>query len=136
MTELRWEDRLLIGITSIDEQHKQLVLMLARLQNGVKEGHADEAIAKTLRDLVDYTKKHFSDEEALMLKQKFPELEYHKKLHYDLTEELVGILQEMKKGRDISGEELINFLRHWLFDHILKEDKKIAIGSQVAKADT
>lgn len=98
MTELCWEDKLLSGIKSIDEQHKRLVLMLARLQKGVNEGHADEAIAKTLRSLVDYTKKHFSDEEAFMLTQKFAELEYHKKLHLDLTEELVGILQEMKKA--------------------------------------
>ncbi len=57
-----------------------------------------------------------------MLKQKFSELEYHKKLHFDLTEELLGILQKMKNGRDISGEEHINFLRHWHFNHILKEN--------------
>ena len=135
MTELRWEDRLLIGVKSIDEQHKQLVLMLAKLQTGVKAGHAEEAIAKTLRDLVNYTKKHFSDEEAVMLSQNFPELEYHKKLHHDLIEELVGILQEMKKGRDITGEELIEFLRHWLFDHIVKEDRKIGVASLAARVD-
>ena len=121
-----WKDDYATGIVVIDEQHKKLVDMTTILEDATK-AHEEMTYetGKILKDLVDYVKVHFRDEEEVMKKISFPEYSRHVELHKKLVNEVRDILLVLKKGGRINNKELLIFLQRWLVEHILTEDKKI-----------
>ena len=84
---------------------------------------------RLLAELKDYTEVHFHDEEALMERIHYPELDAQKRAHTAFVERLVEIdLSELDDMDDNQQEyliDLIQFLAGWLINHILGSDKKI-----------
>ena len=80
-------------------------------------------------ELKDYTESHFSDEEELMKKIGYPEIEAQKRAHSAFVEKLVNIdfreLEAMDDNQEEYLMDLIGFLLGWLSNHILASDKKI-----------
>jgi len=122
---MEWHETYSIGVESIDTQHKQLVHMVSRLQTTLAGGDINQEVANALRFLVDYTKRHFADEEKVMAGINFEELDHHKELHKKLINDVVHILLDIKKGKSIDPYAFIDFLTDWLVNHIRYEDKKI-----------
>ncbi|MBU0681083.1 MAG: bacteriohemerythrin [Proteobacteria bacterium] len=122
---MEWYDDYNIDVELIDSQHQELVKMITRLQDALSSGALNAEIATVLKFLVEYTRKHFKDEEKVMAAIGFAELENHKNLHGRLIEEVKNILLDLKKGKPIHAYELIDFLTNWLMNHIRHEDKKI-----------
>lgn len=122
---MEWHEIYSIGVESIDSQHKQLVHMVSRLQATLAGGDINQEVANALRFLVDYTKRHFADEEKLMAEIDYEELEHHRELHKKLINDVVHILLQIKKGKAIDPYAFIDFLTDWLINHIRYEDKKI-----------
>jgi hemerythrin len=124
---MQWNPNLSIGVESIDEQHKNLFEMTDRLFEAGKNNRAKEFIVELLDFLDDYTKKHFSDEEAYMLKIGFPEYPNQKKAH----DEFINQIKILKKDYEVSGGNILliinanQIILDWLLQHISKEDKKI-----------
>jgi len=122
---MEWYDNYSIGVEEIDRQHKELVHMVSRLQSTLAGGDINQEVGNALRFLVDYTKRHFSDEEKFMQSINFAELAHHKELHKKLINDVVLILMDIKKGKAIDPLAFIDFLTDWLINHIRYEDKKI-----------
>ena len=122
---MKWQKDYNIGITVIDEQHRKLCSMLTNLETSIESDNVYQVMGEILKELVQYTKSHFREEERVMQRISYPDFEKHKKLHKDLVDEIVTILVDLKHGKEISAFELITFLQKWLRDHILGEDKKI-----------
>ena len=122
---MKWQKDYNIGITVVDEQHEKLCSMLTDLETSIKSDDVYQAMGDILKELVQYTKYHFEEEEKVMQRISYPDFEEHKKLHKDLVNEIVTILVDLKNGKEISAFELKEFLQKWLMDHILVEDKKI-----------
>ncbi len=120
-----WKADFEIGITLIDEQHKKLVEMLSEL-NTTHEP-INEMTGKVIKEMVEYVKVHFKDEEAIMKRIGFTEYHSHKKLHQNLVNEIAAILVDLKNGKEITNFELRSFLERWLIDHILIEDRRIGL---------
>ena len=125
-----WYESYSIGIAEIDKQHKELVNTVSKMQKSLKAGSVDKEVGNTLKFLVDYTKRHFADEERLMRDINFPDYENHKIKHGKLVEQITDILLGLKKGKPVNGYELIDFLTDWLINHIRHEDKKIGKAMQ------
>ena len=136
MSFIKWVNDYSIGVDSIDNQHKRLVSMINQLQKSIPSGIVNQEMGLVLKSLVDYTKYHFAEEEKLMEQIHFSELERHRQLHIDLTAQVTGIIVGLKKGKELTVFELIEFLKNWLIDHIIKEDRKIgeAVASKVKTA--
>ncbi len=120
-----WYDNYNIGVEEIDTQHQKLAATIRKLQKSLANGRFSPGAGETLKFLVEYTRKHFSDEEALMAEINYEELEAHQELHKKLVAQIVEILLDLKKGRRLDAYELIDFLTDWLIHHIVQEDKKI-----------
>ena len=69
---------------------------------------------------------------------KFEHLEEHKASHKALIQEIVGILTRLKTDENYNALDLIEFLEHWVTDHIIKEDMLIgpAYKQAIAQATT
>jgi hemerythrin len=124
--EMQWKAKYEIGIELIDQQHRQLVETLTRLETATVAAQYRE-MGYALKFLVDYTNFHFSEEETFMQKIGYPAYDSHKALHKELIQKLMAILLKLKKGGTLEHQELIDFLMDWLANHILEADKKIGL---------
>lgn len=120
---IEWSDELSVGIQEIDEQHKLLLKMMNDLHEAIKGGWAREARDEILKNLVDYTKTHFTVEESLMRILGYPDYERHKQEHTKLINQLNDFLDEYHRNAAASSYDLLFFLRKWLTEHIKKSDK-------------
>jgi len=65
MPLMEWNERLSVGVASIDAEHKRLVGMLNELYDAMQARHSQEALGKVLDGLINYTASHFKHEEPL-----------------------------------------------------------------------
>ena len=122
-----WNDSMLIGVSKIDDQHKKLIAAIDELLQVCAKGEGKSVIAKTLNFVLDYTKEHFADEEALQAQHAYPDMVAHKKLHELFIASVASIKTQFEqKGADAGLIAKINkTLVDWLVKHINTEDKKI-----------
>ena len=120
------------GIPQVDNEHKRLFEIIRETNDLIHEellhDKYDE-IMRLLTELRDYTEFHFHNEEMLMDRIHYPELDAQKRAHTAFVERLVEIdLSELDNMDDNQQKyllELIDFLLSWLSNHILGSDKKI-----------
>jgi hemerythrin-like metal-binding protein/diguanylate cyclase (GGDEF)-like protein len=113
-----------IGIPVIDEQHKQLGILINGLYEAIKNTtrnnrqHAAELYDK----LIAFTELHFNTELRLMTEAAYPQTDVHNRAHQFLLNEL-----RFLKNRIIEGSELnaLFFLMDWLIGHIDNDDKPL-----------
>lgn len=125
MKRFQWMTAFGVGDNRIDEQHKKIFELLAALHRDIHADDADDAVKRTLKELLDYTKVHFADEEALMRSIDYPDYDNHKGLHDALMDRVWGLYMRCDEGDSSLAIELLVFLNDWLVDHILEKDKAI-----------
>lgn len=133
-----WSNAMSVGIAEIDEQHKMLVDILNRLFLAVVQRESQAITIEILDTLVDYTKTHFGLEERLLQEAKYDSTEFasHQREHHAFIEKISDAASKhLVEGKSVSFE-IINFLKHWLQEHILVTDKKYAIALQDAGYST
>jgi len=122
---ITWLPTYSVNLPPIDEQHKRLFDLVNRLHDEIvvkKSGH--EVIGVALEELIQYTKTHFELEERFMESMQYPELAKHKAKHEALTKRVMKLQQDFNAGKITVAAELMNFMRYWLTNHILKTDKQ------------
>ena len=132
---VEWYDDYSIHVELIDNQHKELVKVVTRLQQSLSSSAANAEIGEALKFLVQYTQQHFKDEEKLMAAINFAEINSHKKKHAKLIDDVKNILLDLKKGKTIHPYELIDYLTEWLIKHIRNEDKRIGRAMEQYKSE-
>ncbi len=124
---VHWNDGFLVNIPSIDRQHEKLFELMNRLYRGYREKVEKERLQPVLDDLIALAKQHLSDEEALMEKAGYTDLESHRMVHRKLLADLDRHVGDYRSRQD--NESLLTllwFLKSWLVDHIYRVDKRYA----------
>lgn len=121
-----FDARFLLGIDQIDEQHRQLFLIAARVYDNLNAGGptATTTAIQAVGDLLRYTETHFASEERLMEAAGYPELESHRKLHRNLLAQARDMELRVELGERNMPLELNRFIYNWLVDHIQDHDKR------------
>ena len=133
-----WNDDLCIGNSEIDDQHKKLFKIAARVEELIDEcnsnpfGKKDTArqqrvLRETIKYLKSYVIEHFSAEEAFQLRIGYKEYKNHKKIHDNFAAEVERM--EKKVYEDGCSDECVrnflNWFSEWLYNHIMQVDQKI-----------
>ena len=124
---LQFTDDYKTGIPQIDKEHAYLVQLLNESTNLLKSENTDiHELANYLIDrLKNYAVVHFTHEEEYMGQINDPELPRQIKEHAAFLSKINDFTIDCSlKVRDL--EELLQYMAHWLFDHILASD--IMIG--------
>lgn len=125
MPLMTWNDKMSVGIPSIDGEHQKLVAMLNELFDAVQAGKGKDVLGKILDRLIDYTKSHFANEERYMTQHAYPDFAPHKKEHEDLAKQVLDVQHKYHSGATATlGMEVMNFLKNWLIKHIQGTDMK------------
>lgn len=120
MGQLEWQASFDTGIEEIDNQHKQLLVYLNRLDNAKKDGGRAE-IKDIIEGMGDYTLSHFAFEEALMEQAGYAYTGPHSHVHKTLIKRVEGFQKRFEAGEDILSE-FYSFLKRWLINHIQRDD--------------
>ncbi len=124
----QWSKDLLTGNAQIDKEHKELIDAINDLLDACSKGKGRNEIAKTVNFLVSYTRTHFSREEILQMKYKYPDYINHKKYHKQFVDTVLDIQKKLlSEGPSIALIGQINSkVAVWIINHIKKEDVKVA----------
>ncbi len=119
-----WKDEMSVNVKEIDAQHKKLVSMINELHKAMKEGKSKMVLRDIIKGLVEYTKVHFGTEEKYFDKFGYPESQEHIKEHNDFVKKVQEFQKEFEEGKSLVSIEIMNFLKDWLYHHIMGTDKK------------
>jgi hemerythrin len=86
-----------------------------------------QKIKDVLKELINYTKTHFSNEEKYMSSIGYPDLEEHKKQHQQIVDSMYDFTRKLPNMKINEIEkELAHLIEIWFVNHIVYNDKKIA----------
>ncbi|MBI5901252.1 MAG: hemerythrin family protein [Rhodocyclales bacterium] len=131
-----WRDAFSIGYKQIDLDHRHLLDLINVVEAALTSEHALSKLLNAIDDLMEYTRRHFTFEERLMADAVYPHFERHKAGHLELIEQLkqaaapikvlaAGEAQMTSAVPEAARDALVALLRHWLVDHIIKEDMQL-----------
>jgi len=125
MESFKWGKQFVTNIEEIDKQHQGLVSLINKYGNALSENLVDEEVLGSIfRQLMSYTKTHFSAEEQLMQEMKIDQrhVSVHSKCHRDFVQDI----SDFSRSTDMNSQEdclaLFNYLAHWIAYHILGSD--------------
>lgn len=137
---IEWSNALRVGVKEIDDQHKRLIEMLNELNDAIHGDWGREARKDIIDRLIEYTREHFATEENVMSISGYPDIETHKKQHENLIVMVKNYVKKYEQDPNASNYDLLFyaasydllfFLRRWLIEHIIKNDK--ALGDYLVK---
>ncbi|MDR0974175.1 MAG: hemerythrin family protein [Ruminococcus sp.] len=116
------------GNNLIDTEHRQLFQAINGLLEACNAGQGRANVEKTVKFLMEYTAKHFADEEKLQQASKYPDYPNHYKIHEGFKKRVAEIGAELNaKGPSIILVSKVNSdIGDWLINHIRTQDKKLA----------
>jgi len=124
--QLAWKERFAIHYQELDEQHRGffdlLNELLARL--GVPEARVD--LTPAFQRLTNYALNHFAREEFYMARSGFPGLAGHRQAHARFVHQLLDFNRRFHPRDPLLLQELVEFLRTWLIEHIIGLDFEFA----------
>lgn len=120
-----WSELFEIGIPKIDAEHRHLTGIVNAFHDVVSAGEARGKVFAVLNLLTQYVEIHFRNEEALMEAGKYPGLLAHRREHERLTVQIFELAERYEAGAAQITTAVMDFLKNWLLDHILQEDRKI-----------
>lgn len=123
MALMEWDDTMSVGVQEIDEQHKQLILLINEAYDAVQRN--DENIrGDLLSRMREYAAMHFATEEKYMRKYGYQDLEGHKFQHTKFNTDVDNFQKKQLEKANLS--QIFVYLSRWLTNHIMEEDMKYA----------
>lgn len=126
---ITWKEDLSIGVDQIDNQHKELIGRIDGLFEACNKGKGKEEVLKVIDYLGDYVVTHFSDEEGLQKKYRYPGYNSHKLLHTQFIKDFGTLKDSLNKDgvTPILIIKMNKLLIDWLLNHIKKTDKELGV---------
>ena len=110
----------------MDREHAVLIEYINTLQSLVDGNSSRQLVGQVLEGLIQYTKTHFYVEEELMYAFTYPDYINHMQAHEKFKQTMQQLSSQFKQGETDITDELMDFLKDWLVNHIQKIDRKLA----------
>jgi hemerythrin len=126
---MEWTEKLATGISTIDNQHKELFRRINNLVTAIKERRCKSEIDDTIKFLDDYARVHFAEEEKHMQDTNYAGLDRQREDH----RHYLAALAELKKQASLprvrgSSYDLSattnQVVVDWIVSHIMRLDMK------------
>lgn len=124
MPLFEWNEQFSVGVAYFDAQHKNLVKLVNELHDAMREGKSGERLGGILAGLIDYTVRHFADEERAMARHGYRDVEEHRREHELLTAKVLEYKKRFEEKQVLLSIELAGFLKDWLTNHIMETDRR------------
>jgi hemerythrin len=118
MSIIQWTEKFNSGIGTIDDHHRQIIMLLNCAYDSLLENSDTVEPFKAIDALIDYTDYHFNVEEHWMKETGYPGYLDHQEQHMRFVTRAVIIRQDLAKGWRNLPFEVLSFLGNWLTYHI------------------
>ena len=108
----------------IDEEHKKLFGILNKAILAKRNNDNPDELRDVFREIINYALTHFRTEETYMKEFDYPEYQSHREEHSGFSTEIIAYLDKVVKGDYQIANEIIEYLKWWLVNHIQVTDKK------------
>ena len=127
MSLMPWNEQLVLGIATIDEQHRCMVDRVNELHAELGQATPNrKAIGDILESLVDHTMNHFIVEEELFKRNGYTESAAHIADRNGFTDKIMTVLDKVQHDGAEVGKDTMAQLKDWLTHHITVADKAYA----------
>ncbi len=129
---IRWKDDFAIGVEAIDNDHRKLFSIMAKISEILKEKDCEKnkyACIESIKFLKTYTVEHFAREEEYQKSIGYEGYKMHKKLHDNLRFVTLPGMEEDLIENDYDADSIKRFMgifAAWLTGHICIEDYAIS----------
>jgi hemerythrin-like metal-binding protein len=123
--KISWDESLAIGIPEIDNQHRQFVLLLLKLQMAIIDRTVSAHLTDVLDELAQYVKYHFGTEEEHFATYKcYDNAPAHIAAHEAFRERLRQLKFQFLDDPNKLSDELAIAMYDWLRGHIAHMDRE------------
>ena len=122
MEAIMWTRELSVGDARLDEHHKRFIQIINRLARETNASPRSETVSDLLNDMTSYAREHFTVEEDLMARYRYPRREKHIRLHRAFRRKTAGFCSATALGADVVPQ-MPEYLMDWLAHHIMECDK-------------
>ena len=120
----KWKNDFSVGIKELDDQHRSFFEILNRLGAAAGGNKGMVVVGPVLQELKEYSRHHFTEEENWLKIIGFPGLQHQKIQHEFFISQVTDLQDRYSKGDGNIPISTLEFLRDWLLNHILENDKK------------
>lgn len=124
MAYINWSDRYSVCNPHLDSQHQELFRLVNELHEAILARRGREYLTQLFAGLGAYVEQHFSEEEAHMRRVNHEQLTQHQAHHKYFIDAVDNLRSKHATGEGNVGVEAIDFLTHWLIDHIIGWDRR------------
>lgn len=123
---IEWTEELSVGLEMIDQEHREIIKGFNSLYTKMRQGKGHDYYQDFLTFLETYVETHFAHEEAYQEEIMYPDIEEHIKLHCAFKERVMHLCNSnVSSVTDIELIKLNLFVKDWLINHILSQDKAL-----------
>jgi hemerythrin len=124
MALIDWNESYSVGVAAMDMQHQKWCAIINRLHEAMMTGKAKDMQKTIMEEMVAYAKTHFKSEESLLQGRTYPELQKQAREHKAFMVKINQLQAKVASGAIVLTVDVMDFLKDWLVNHILVEDKK------------
>jgi hemerythrin len=132
--QIQWDEVAKIGEKTLDDQHKSWISFYNKLDEAMTDkswGDVRQTKSEVLKEMIEYVDYHFNYEEEFMRSLGYAEAEKHWRIHRNFRDKIYRLYRDHLDGKPVLNREMMEVIKNWFLDHILKEDMKIAASLPV-----
>ena len=115
MTLIEWKKEYSVGVSKIDNQHKNIIKILNQAIGQQFSKQNEKEIEEILDNLQNYIKEHFKTEEDYMLKHQYAGYEEQRNEHNRFIDRLFEAQKEYYKNGRVTSINILNFVLGLVF---------------------
>ncbi|MBI2800103.1 MAG: chemotaxis protein [Gammaproteobacteria bacterium] len=119
-----WNDRMLIDISILDEQHRGMLATINTLYYFICQGWGLQALKPTLDIIQRYGGFHAKTEEGLLTRAEYPEIQRHVLTYKRFLTDTNAAVHDAINERE--PEILLRVLKQWWTNHLEIEHRQFA----------
>ncbi|MBR9973028.1 bacteriohemerythrin [Magnetospirillum sulfuroxidans] len=134
---MHWNDALIVGNVLIDTQHRAFFDEVNAVVDALARGAPHSVVQRFHRNFVIALVRHFRDEELLLARVNYPDLEHHQAEHRALMASVTALAESL--GLAESFSELMVVVRNTittLIEHMALEDMRYRRYVSAAQAES
>lgn len=125
LSPIPWVEALSVGDAAIDAEHRFFIDLVNRFSSMVAQDASKIGINALLHRLIEHSREHFKNEEAILAAAGYPELDGHRRAHAALLRDLDAVVQDFLAADDYDRWVAAALhVKAALVDHLLQQDMR------------
>jgi hemerythrin len=122
LTLIQWAADLVIGIETVDREHRSLIDAINRVQTAVDDAYDSNIVLPLVVRTAKEAQSHFASEETAMVRAGYPGATLHALKHQHMMDQILAFISRYARDTSTLNQHWLNFFRDTMTNHIQNED--------------